>query len=63
MSTRLLRCCATLWGLGLAGTWVARALLALEPHDLPVQLLASLWLAGGLGYTGLGLLALSLRAR
>lgn len=62
MNARLLRSCAALWALGLLGTWVARALLALELDALPVQVAASLWIAGGLGYTSLGVLALT-RAR
>ena len=41
--------------LGLAGMVVARAGLELEPGSLLCQLAAGCWIAGGLGYTALGL--------
>lgn len=56
MCPRLLRSCVVLWILGLLGMWVARAVFALEPHELGFQCAAGLWILGGCGYTGLGLL-------
>ena len=58
MNAKLLRSCATVWFLGIAGMWVSKALLALDLSALPFQISARLWLVGGIGYTGLGLLGL-----
>ena len=58
MNAKLLRSCASAWFLGIAGMWVSRTLLALDLSALPFQISARLWLVGGIGYTGLGLLGL-----
>ena len=63
INARLLRSCALLWALGLAGMWFARAVLVLEPHALFFQAAAALWILGGTGYTGLGLLGLASAGR
>lgn len=58
MNATLLRSCAGLWILGLAGMCVARMGLDLDPHALPFRCAGALWILGGLGYTGLGVLGL-----
>ena len=58
LNHKLLRSCVGLWLLGLIGMWIVRAVLVLEPHTLPFQVAAGFWILGGIGYTGLGLLAL-----
>ena len=59
MNVKLCRPCLALWLLGIAGMWVARAYLHLDVEALPFQLAAGLWILGGIGYTGFGLLTLA----
>jgi hypothetical protein len=58
MNATLLRSCAGLWSLGLLGMCVARMGLELEPHALAFRVAGALWILGGFGYTGLGVLGL-----
>jgi hypothetical protein len=60
---KLLRSCALLWLLGLAGMWFTRAVLVLDPNAPLFRLAAGLWILGGLGYTGFGVFGLVTCAR
>ena len=59
MNAKLLRSCIWAWLLGLAGMFLFRALLDLEPQAMPFQISARLWMVGGLGYAGIGLIQLA----
>jgi hypothetical protein len=58
MNALLLRSCACTWLVGLGGMCITKVVLALDASALPFQVAARLWLVGGLGYAGLGLLGL-----
>jgi len=63
MHPKICRSCAALWALGLLGMWVARAVLEMEIEATPFRVATSIWILGGLGYTGFGLLALTSKSR
>lgn len=59
MNAKLLRSCIWAWLIGLAGMFLFRTLLDLEPQAMPFQISARLWMVGGLGYAGLGFIQLA----
>ena len=56
MNAKLLRSCIWAWLIGLAGMFLFRGLLDLGPQAMPFQISARLWMVGGLGYAGIGLI-------